>query len=335
MKKLLSLVLCLNLALLAFSQIKIIDVSVAATDISAVSRKRTDLNGNTCALVKVELPSPEAKFMGNIVGEVAYNTSEYWVYMSPKTKQMKIVHPGQLPLVIDFSKYGIPQLEGGNTYSVKLHMPLISYIITSVDNAFDTSTVGISNGCEWVDLGLPSGLKWASCNIGANNPKEYGKYFAWGQTEKKQEYTKRNTLNQNKKISVLKKRGIINANELLTTECDAAQTIWGNNWRMPSIDEWRELIDNCNWVWIPEKGKKGYLVTGPNGNSIFLPAAGVCYDDSVVSTDKYGVYWSSNSSNEKDKAEGVWLAEGNQLSGANFRYWGLAVRPVLSNIIAK
>lgn len=123
MKKILSLLLCLNLALFAVAQIKVIDIAVASNDISAVTQKRTDLNGKTCALVKVEMSSPQAKFQGNIVGEVAYSTSEYWVYVSPGTKQIKIMHPEQSPIVIDFTKYGINQLDGGNTYSVKLQVP--------------------------------------------------------------------------------------------------------------------------------------------------------------------------------------------------------------------
>ena len=123
MNKFLTLIFTLNIALSSVAQIKIIEVSVATTDISAVTQKRTDLNGNTCALVKVEMASPKAKFQGNIVGEVAYSTSEYWVYVSSGTKHMKIMHPEQPALLIDFSKYGINQLEGGNTYSVKLQVP--------------------------------------------------------------------------------------------------------------------------------------------------------------------------------------------------------------------
>lgn len=123
MKKLLSLLLYLNLALCAVAQIKVIEVSVSSNDISAVTKKRIDLNGKTCALVKVEMSSPQAKFQGNIVGEVAYSTSEYWVYVSPGTKQMKIMHPEQSTVLIDFPQYGINQLDGGNTYYVQLQIP--------------------------------------------------------------------------------------------------------------------------------------------------------------------------------------------------------------------
>lgn len=121
--KIILLLIAVTMTLMSSAQIKVIDVSVSTTDISAVTQKRTDLNGKACALVKVEMASPQAMFQGNIVGEVAYSTSEYWVYVSPGTKQMKIMHPEQSPLLIDFPKYGISQLEGGNTYSVKLQVP--------------------------------------------------------------------------------------------------------------------------------------------------------------------------------------------------------------------
>lgn len=146
---------------------------------------------------------------------------------------------------------------------------------------------------EWVDLGLPSGLKWATCNVGASSPEDYGDYFAWGETEKKKKYTLHNctTLEQVLGDSFIK--GLIDSNGNLTPSHDAAQANWGESWRMPTETEFQELIDNCNWEWIKVNGKCGHKVIGPNGNSIFLPAAGFRSDSSLCRAGKFGFYWSS------------------------------------------
>lgn len=114
---------------------------------------------------------------------------------------------------------------------------------------------GMINGHEYVDLGLPSGLKWATCNVGANSPEEYGSYFTF----------------------------------------DGAQNVsWGGNWRTPTKDEFKELIFSCSWTWTTQSGKNGYKVTGPNGNSIFLPAAGN-KTPSLFEDGRAGYLWSSTS----------------------------------------
>lgn len=101
-----------------FSQIQVKSVEVAAMDITASTQKRVDLNGKSCALLKVEMSSPQAVFQGNIIGDVAYNPGEYMVYVSPGTKMVKLMHPDQTPITINFSDYGIPELKGETTYIV-------------------------------------------------------------------------------------------------------------------------------------------------------------------------------------------------------------------------
>lgn len=139
------------------------------------------------------------------------------------------------------------------------------------------------NGHEYVDLGLPSGLKWATCNVGASSPIEAGDYFAWGETSPKDSYTLSNSIAYNKSI------GQISGNP----KYDAARANWGGTWRMPSSVECKELIDKCTWKWTSKSGITGQEVTGPNGNSIFLPAAGYYDGTSLNASGTDGSYWSS------------------------------------------
>ena len=131
-----------------------------------------------------------------------------------------------------------------------------------------------------VDLGLS--VKWASCNVGANAPEEYGDYFAWGEISPKKEYTEDNCTTY----------GVPMSDIAGNPAYDAATANWGGNWRMPTKDEIIELRKNCTWEWTSLNGVNGKRVTGPNGNSIFLPAAGFCESSSYyVGSDGY--YWSS------------------------------------------
>ena len=138
------------------------------------------------------------------------------------------------------------------------------------------------NGHEYVDLGLS--VMWATCNIGADCPEEYGDYFAWGETEPKEEYTEEN------RKTLENSMGDIGGN----ASYDAARANWGGSWRRPTRKEFQELIDNCDWEWVRSKGEiTGYRVTGKNGNSIFLPAAGHWDGASLNNIGEYGSYWSS------------------------------------------
>ncbi len=140
---------------------------------------------------------------------------------------------------------------------------------------------------EAIDLGLPSGTKWASWNVGASAPEEYGGYYAWGETEEKDYYDK----NTYKYYD----NGYIDIGEdIAGTQYDVAHEKWGGSWKMPSIDQMEELIDNCTWKWTTRNGVNGQLVTGKNGNSIFLPATGRRFDDILRWENSDGEYWSSS-----------------------------------------
>ncbi|MBR3859248.1 MAG: protein kinase [Bacteroidaceae bacterium] len=184
------------------------------------------------------------------------------------------------------------------------------------------ATHGRIYGHEWVDLGLPSGLKWATCNVGADKPEEYGNYYAWGETETKSEYTKENCATWRKEL------GDISGDSLY----DAARRNWGGSWRMPTRAECQELVNNCTWTWTTQGGHKGYKGTSKkNGNSIFLPAAGWYNGSWLDYQGEYGRCWSSTPG-ESD-TEGAYNFAFDSFRhchymGWYFRSFGLAVRPV-------
>lgn len=178
---------------------------------------------------------------------------------------------------------------------------------------------GYINGHEWINLGLPSGTKWATCNVGASSPSDYGSYFAWGETSPKSAYTEANSKTYKKSI------GDISGNPVY----DAARANWGGTWRMPTKAESQELVDKCSWTWTTQGGKKGYKVTGPNGNSIFLPAAGDRYGTSLDDAGEYGFYWCSTPSESvTETAYFLWIYESFRLVHWYYRYYGQSVRPV-------
>ena len=141
---------------------------------------------------------------------------------------------------------------------------------------------GQVGGHHYVDLGLPSGLKWAVCNIGASEPWEFGDYFAWGEVSPKEDYSnetyKWGTIFNLTKYCTKGKYGIVDNKAVLESEDDAACFNWGNGWRMPTISEMTELEEGCEWEKVENfmgKGVVGMVGRSKyNGNSIFFPDAG-------------------------------------------------------------
>ena len=164
-------------------------------------------------------------------------------------------------------------------------LPEVSELFNNVEVEIvgvGNSARNMHNGHEWVDLGLS--VKWATCNIGADKPEDYGDYFAWGEIATKPSYTSDNCKTWERSI------GDIAGN----SQYDAARAKWGSPWRLPTDAEFEELIGKCNWKWTKEGGHAGYRVTSKiNGNSIFLPAAGGRYGESLRYDGENGYYWSS------------------------------------------
>ena len=190
----------------------------------------------------------------------------------------------------------------------------------------------IHNGYEYIDLGLPSGTLWASCNVGAESPEEYGDYFAWGETTTKSDYSSSTSVTYGLSISELESRGIIGSDGNLPAEYDAATANWGGSWRMPTLDEMKELIDNCTWTWTTQNGVNGYEVTGPNGNSIFLPAAGYRLDTSLHSAGSIGYYWSATPYSDSNRTYGFYFDSNNYNWSIISRSYGRTIRPVITKI---
>ena len=143
-----------------------------------------------------------------------------------------------------------------------------------------------------VDLGLS--VYWCSCNVGAEAPEEYGDYFAWGETKPKNEYTQNNYSYYNSNTATYTNIG----DDISGTEYDAATMNLGSDWRMPTMDEFQELLDKCTWEWAQINGMNGYKVTAENGNSIFIPAAGFQIQGYNQMTGSQLYYWTSNQGNE-------------------------------------
>ena len=177
---------------------------------------------------------------------------------------------------------------------------------------------GTLNGHAYVDLGLS--VKWATCNVGADTPSDYGDYYAWGETMTKEEYNEDNsdTYGMNLKD--------IGGNVAL----DAARANWGGTWRLPTEAECQELIDNCTWIWTSQGGTGGYKVTSEkNGNSIFLPAAGWRDGSSLTNASEDGSYWSSSpGGRDSDDARNLYFYSSSLNTYGYYRYNGFSVRPV-------
>ena len=154
---------------------------------------------------------------------------------------------------------------------------------------------------EYVDLGLPSGTLWATCNVGAGNPEDYGDYFAWAETDPKNDYRvntyvyfkgDENHVTKYCFNSDYGYDGFIDNKTELEASDDAATMNWGNDWCTPSITQQNELRTKCTWIWTTKNGVYGYKVVGTNGKSIFLPAAGTFKGTSVNGAASSGNYWS-------------------------------------------
>ena len=181
-------------------------------------------------------------------------------------------------------------------------------------------------GVEAVDLGLPSGTKWANMNIGASSPEEYGGYFAWGESEAKENFTW-DTYQYGSSDADIANLGF----NIAGTYYDAATANWGTRWRMPTLEQYNELTSNCSSVWTTQNGKNGRKFTGPNGNTIFLPAAGYYFNTDNYYNGSVCTYWLSelNQGSIQNYPYYMMLSSGGVGSVSDVSgYVGLVVRPV-------
>ena len=209
-----------------------------------------------------------------------------------------------------------PAVKPQKQQAQQLVEPVQSASSTSEHQDVLTAT-GCINGHDYVDLGLS--VNWATCNVGATSPSGYGNYYAWGETSPKSEYTVGNSVTHNKNMGDI-------AGD---SRYDAARANWGGSWRLPTAAEIQELVNKCKREWTTRDGHKGCLVIGPNGNSIFLPAAGWRHGSSFCDFGEFGSYWSSKpNDNNMDSAYYLCFYGIDFYRDWNFRYYGRSVRPV-------
>jgi len=194
---------------------------------------------------------------------------------------------------------------------------------------------------EYVDLDLPSGTLWATFNVGADRPEGYGDYFAWGETQPKDNYDLisykwcNDDLEQLTKYCPISSYGYNGYTDTLSTllpEDDAATVNWGDEWRMPTQVEWQELYDNTISTWTTQNGLNGRLFVASNGKTLFLPATGGRFGIALSSPNDYGNYWSSSLAIEEPV--GAWYSGfrlDNYVVYYDGRTMGRSVRPVRSS----
>ncbi|MBQ6208962.1 MAG: hypothetical protein IJK42_04210 [Prevotella sp.] len=185
-----------------------------------------------------------------------------------------------------------------------------------------------ANHPHMIDLGLPSGTKWACCNVGACKSEEYGGYYAWGETEEKEVYNWSTYIHCDGNEDTCHDLG----SDISGTEYDVAHVKWGGDWVMPTAGDIKELLDHCKSEWTTLNGVKGRKFTGSNGNSIFLPAAGYRWGGDLYGTGSSGYYRSSTQySSYSNRAYYLDFYSISAYWNHYYRCGGLSVRPVVRN----
>lgn len=220
---------------------------------------------------------------------------------------------------------------GDSTYRIPLGQ-IVCVEFTSRTHRNDE--YGITIGQE-IDLGLPSGTKWAGWNVGASSPEEYGGYYAWSETEEKNYYTHDSYqfyIGEDEDDNTI--FAYIGSN-ISGTHFDVARQKWGGSWRIPTKSEYDELISKCTWTWFQYKEVNGYKVTGSNGSSIFLPAAGLRtgYESFDTEEGSYGYYSSATLYDDFNGISALYLCICTYYRNYYFDYYynrcnGFSVRPV-------
>lgn len=269
-------------------------------------------------------------YAGSIFGDMTYyGTPTYYTYA--KIDNKLIVSNGDIYTVTSsglikdgssdlWSKYDPKKKNTGKNENTS-------------DKNETNSTTGTINGHAYVDLGLS--VKWATCNVGASKPEDYGDYYAWGETTTKSDYSWetykwcKGTYKTITKYCTDSYYGTVDNRTTLTSLDDVATVKWGSKWRMPTKEEMEELNEDCTWTWTTQSGVNGMKVTGPNGNSIFLPAAGNRYGTDFYYRGSYGLFWSATLDGDDSGDAYALFFEGYGRSNDHWgRLGGFPVRPV-------
>lgn len=191
-------------------------------------------------------------------------------------------------------------LAQSNTMTIHLKDGQVAtYTVEDIDSVTFPTTLPSYLACpdgnhpHAIDLGLPSGTKWACCNVGAASPSEYGGYYAWGETEQKETFSAANCL------AYVDSRWVYYGTDISGTQYDVAHMVWGDSWLLPTYEQYEELGNGnyCTWTWKKatesDQGLAGYEVKGKNGGTIFMPAAGCIWGDKIYFAGASSRYWTS------------------------------------------
>ena len=218
-----------------------------------------------------------------------------------------------------------------NMLKLKTSILMLSvFLVTTGAMAQSSSLCPDNKHPHMIDLGLPSGTKWACCNVGADKPEAYGCYYAWGETEEKEVYNWTTYKHCDGTEETCHNIG----SNISGTQYDVVHMKWGGRWQMPTLEQIKELDDNCTCLWTIYNGVKGGKFTSKkNGKSIFLPAAGERWNGKLSSAGFCSIYWSSMQDMSRlNRAYYISFDYGYELWGNNYnngsRDYGHTVRPV-------
>ncbi len=278
---------------------------------------------------KVDFPLRNLKFVYNneeiaygFKVDVSYDGKKYYDEVEATYTSETVSKKIAVVLVLDCSK------SMGSAFGPMQEAAVgLIETLTSMGNNSSKDVDGFEMGHAYVDLGLPSRTLWATCNIGAEQPEEYGNFYAWGETSPKSDYTEKNYKFYNSATrGEYTKYNSTDNKTILESIDDAASVNWKGKWRMPTRDELTELQNNCKWVWTRRNGINGCQITGPNGKNIFLPAAGFMSEGQLYDRTEIGEYWPST-----DPGYGFAFDSYSVYYNASaFRVSGRSIRPVCS-----
>ena len=200
-----------------------------------------------------------------------------------------------------------------------------------------TTTKPINTRTDRVDLGLPSGILWATCNIGASSPSEIGDYFAWGEKESKDAYGWETYELCRGSYNSIFKYTENDGKSILEPQDDVAKSKLGGEWRIPSKEDMEELVEECEWKWLSQNGQLGWKVIGPNNNYIFLPASGAASSYRISGVNELGRYWTATRDKSNYSAYNLRFKDGTDTIVVvdDTRFYGRTIRPVLGQPVKR
>lgn len=200
-----------------------------------------------------------------------------------------------------------------------------------------TTTKPINTQTDRVDLGLPSGILWATCNIGASSPSEIGDYFAWGEKESKDAYGWETYELCRGSYNSIFKYTENDGKSILEPQDDVVKSKLGGEWRIPSKEDMEELVEECEWKWLSQNGQLGWKVIGPNNNYIFLPASGAASSYRISGVNELGRYLTATRDKSNYSAYNLRFKDGTDTIVVvdDTRFYGRTIRPVLGQPVKR